>query len=671
VRRGFRQHEPERPALLRCAHPGLIVDHLVHLPLNPACGEAGRRLFIEIIMTFSFSLLTARKPLARALAFAVSIGAVAPAFAQSAGDNMLDPVIVTASRIDQPQTDALPHTTVLSSKDIRDSQAVDLPSLLKREAGIQFTQNGGYGQASGLFVRGAETRQTLVLLDGVPLTKQDATGTVSIEHLMLDQIDRIEIVRGNVSSIYGSGAVGGVIQIFTKRGNGPAHVSVNAEAGSRGTTRLSAGVNGSSGGTRYSLSASDFKTDGFSSLNPKQFASANPDRDGYRNTSASGALSQELKKGHELGVRFSSTQGRFDYDSSFGAPTDTHTGRTDVDTFTLFSQNRFTANWSSRVSYSESRDKNANHENTLFGINDNRFLSKTNILQWNNEVSVAPDWTATAGVERQWQALDSNDGFGSLFKVNRNVNSMYAGLQGKAGSHQWQMNLRHDQIDRVDSATTGYLGYGYNITTALKATASASTGFSAPPLGYLYAPFFGNPNLKPERSRSAEIGLQYAATAALLRATLFTTRTKQQLQYDLLTNRFDNIANASNRGLELSVSSNWHDTDLRASLTLQDPRDDTTGQRLRRRAQTLASLSALKSIGSWQVGGDLGFTGARADAAQRLGAYWTAGVNTRYTIRKGLAVYGRIENMFDRKYQTAYGYNQPPRGVFVGLSWQQ
>ncbi len=615
------------------------------------------------------------RAIARSFTLFVLISAACNLSAQtiSTSDNMLPPVVVTASRMEQLQTDALPHTTVITSDEIRDSQAVDLPSLLRREAGVQFTQNGGYGQSSGLFVRGAETRQTLILLDGVPLTKQDATGTVSIEHLMLDQIDRIEIVRGNVSSVYGSSGIGGVIQIFTKRGDGPAQVNLNVEAGSRGTTKLSAGVNGSNGGTRYSLSASDFRTDGFSALNPDQIATANPDSDGYRNTSVSGALSQELANGHELGMRFSSTEGKFDFDSGsmFDATANLHAGTTDVGTVTAFSQNRIADNWSSRLSYSESRDRNANRYVTNFGNRDDNYKSKTRILHWHNEISMSAAWAGTAGYERQWQALNSDNGFGNLFSVNRNADSFYAGALGKFDAHQLQLNLRHDRLDRVESATTGYLGYGFDVTKAVKLIGNVSTGFSAPPLGYLYAPFFGNPNLKPEHARSVELGMQYSASGTLLRATLFKTRTRDQLQYDIATFRFDNIARARNQGLELSASGNWNDTDLRASLTLQDPRDDLTDQRLRRRARVLASLSATKTFGDWQWGGDLGYTGSRPDVPQDLEAYWITNLNARYTVMKGLSVLGRVDNLFDRKYQTAYGYNQSPRGIFIGLNWQQ
>jgi vitamin B12 transporter len=594
-------------------------------------------------------------------------------------NSAMTPIVVTATRTAQSQADALPFTTVISREEIQASQAVDLPTLLRREAGIQFTQNGGIGQSSGLFVRGAETRQTLVLLDGVPLTKQDATGTVSIEHLMLDQIDHVEIVRGNVSSIYGSSAIGGVIQVFTRRGNGPPQVTAEVEAGSRKTTRLAAGVTGGTGGSgslggldgvRYALNVSNFRTGGFSSLNPAQVPDANPDRDGYRNSSVAGSVSKDFGTDHQVGAQLSATRGRFEFDSSFGSPTDVHTGQTDVETMAIYTRNRFASNWTSRLTYSTSRDRNANHYDTSFGINDDRYQSRTQMLQWTNEVIVSPHWTATAGAERQWQKLDTDDGFGTVFNASRNAGSGFAGLQGSLGDHQIQFNVRRDNIDRLEGATTGYLGYGYLLGGSWKAIASVATGFAAPPLGYLYSPGFGNPDLKPERSRSAELGMQYAQGATLLRAAVFDTRTRDQLQYDPVTNVFGNVARASNRGLEVSAVGMLADTFLRASLTLQDPRDETLDTRLRRRARTLASLAADRSFGAWQVGGDIGLTGSRPDGAANLAGYALLNLTARYHLTRSVELFGKIDNVFDRAYQTASGYNQAPRGAFAGVRWQ-
>ena len=175
------------------------------------------------------------------MVLALTLSAASAAFAQTASKPVqLEETVVTANRSEQLLTEALPHTTVIGRDVIERSQAVDLPTLLSSEAGFQFTQNGGRGTAASLFLRGSASLQVLVLIDGVPLTKQDSTGSVSLEHIMLDQVDHVEIVRGNVSAIYGSGAVGGVIQIFMRKGQGTPKAFAQIEAGSYGSTRASA-----------------------------------------------------------------------------------------------------------------------------------------------------------------------------------------------------------------------------------------------------------------------------------------------------------------------------------------------------------------------------------------------------------------------------------------------
>src|SRR3954466_15478596 len=212
-----------------------------------------------------------------------------------------DAVVVTASRTEQRIRDAIPHTTVITRKDIRDSQAVDLPTLLRREAGIEVSQSGGLGGNASLFTRGGRSAQTLVLIDGVRV--EDAGfGTTAIQHLMLDDIERIEIARGNVSSLYGSGAIGGVVQVFTRRGSGAPAPYGEVTAGSRDTTQLVAGYGGELGSTRFNVSALRLETRGFSAIDPRFAPLANPDDDGYRNQSVSASLAQRLGVDHELGL---------------------------------------------------------------------------------------------------------------------------------------------------------------------------------------------------------------------------------------------------------------------------------------------------------------------------------------------------------------------------------
>ena len=280
--------------------------------------------------------------------------------------------------------------------------------------------------------------------------------------------------------------------------------------------------------------------------------------------------------------------------------------------------------------------------------------------------------TLTAGADLGRERLEAQSDFGTgptRLDPSRSTTSIYAGAVAKFDAQQVQLNLRNDHIGGSGTKTTGYLGYGYSLTPSLKMVASASTAFNAPTLAQVYDPSFGNLALLPETSRSVELGLQYAAGDTLARATLFKTRTKNQFGFDPATFVTSNISQASNRGIEVSVGTKLADTALRASLTLQEPTDDSTHQILIRRARSAAALSADRSIGAIRVGADLQYTGSRTDSSQSLGAYVLTNLRARYAISPTVDVFGRVDNLFDRRYQTAYGYNQPERGIFVGLNW--
>jgi vitamin B12 transporter len=607
------------------------------------------------------------RALALATAYLALGGGWAPAQAQT-----LPTVVVTPTRTAQPLADALPHTTVLGPEDIVRSQAVDLPSLLVREAGFQFNQNGGRGTASSLFLRGASSLQVLVLVDGVPITKQDATGTVSLEHLMLDQIERVEIVRGNVSAVYGSGAIGGVIQIFSKRAAGAPSAQLSAEAGSRGSYKLSASAQAAlaEGATRISAGLSSNRTDGFSAIDTAQLPNANTDKDAYRNENWSLSLSQDLAKGHTVGLRSSQSLGRFGYDSgqSFDAPTDIHTGRTRVQSHTLFSENRFTPNWLSRLSFSQSEDDSHNDVQSAFPFNfDNR--TRNRILNWTNTVAVGDVVLLTLGLEQQRQAYDNQDSFGGDLLFKRKTRAVFAGASGDWGAHSLQANVRSDKAQGFKGETTGYLGYGYKLGTAWKVLASTSSAVNIPPLGYLFDPFSGNPGLRPEKAQSRELGLQYSQGLHIVRATAFSTRTRDLLLYNFNTFGFDNIGASKNEGLELSYSGTLAQTSLRASLTAQTPKDETTGDTLRRRAKSLAAFSVSHPIGAWRLGADWRYSGGRPDGTDFLSAYSLLDLSARYAISKEWEAFARVENAGKQRYQTAFGYNQTPRGFFAGLRW--
>jgi vitamin B12 transporter len=612
------------------------------------------------------------KPLA--LASAISAIFVSPVHAQTDDVKSLPPVVVTASRIEQSQAEAIPHTTVITAEDIRNSQATDVPSLLKTQAGAEISQNGGAGSVTSLFMRGANSNQSLILIDGVPIRDATELGTVvALQNIHPDQIERIEIVRGNVSAIYGSGAVGGVIQIFTKQGTGEPKANLSGEVGSRGTTKVSGGFSGKSGDTRYMISATRFRTDGFSSMNTKQYPKENPDKDGDRNISAAGALSHEWSKGNEFGIRFYANDSKYNYDGGgFSmSPTSIYSGNSKQQTTSAFSKNRFSSHWLSTLTVSHTETEREAF--SLNGsINEYGFKSNSNLMQWNNEVMISPNWIMTAGLDaareygRGWDTYSS-----PTFSESRLTSSMYAGMNGKFDAHSVQVNLRRDHVGGVDNDTTGYLGYGYALAPAWKLIASTSTAFLAPNLYQLYDPYSGNADLKAERARSSEAGVQYAEGGLLTRATMFQSHTRDQIDYDFGTNKYRNIDRSSNHGMELSASGRLGTIDMRSSLTLQSPKDETTGEALSKRAKTLASVAASKPFGAWRIGGDVQYVGYRPEGTHELPSYVLANLNTRYKVNKEVSVYGRIENLFDREYQTAYGYNQAGRGFFTGIEWRQ
>lgn len=603
--------------------------------------------------------------------FAVLPLALALASHASAQSTLSD-TVVTANRSAQLLTDALPHTTVIGRDLIERSSAIDLPNLLASEAGFQFTQNGGRGTASSLFLRGSAAMQVLVLVDGVPLTKQDSTGTVSIEHIMLDQIERVEIVRGNVSAIYGSGAIGGVIQIFTRSGSGKPSAYVQTEVGSYGSARVATGASGQLGDTRFSFGVGRHVSSGFSAMNTKQYPNENPDADGYRNTNYNFSLSNELSKGHTVGLRTQGADGRFDTDGGgLGKVTDIYKGRSKLDTWALYSHNQISTNWRSEVTYSEGRERSI-YDATLTAVYpySSEAITRSQTLNVTQLVALG-SWLVTAGAERQNQRIDAADSDATDLNRQRGVSAYFGGLSGKFGLNSMQFNVRRDAADGLDSKTTGYAGYGYQITPAVKLIASLSTSFNLPPLGYLYDLYSGNPDLKPETARSKELGFQWAKDEQVVRATYFDTRVKDQLQYNFDTRKFGNISSASNKGVEVSYSGSWSGTDLRSSLTLQDPMNESTGEQLVRRPQAMASVGASKPLGKWTLGGDLRYTGARPDTSKKpeLGAYVVANLSARYALSPQVALTSRVINLLDRQYQTAYGYNQTGRALYVGAIW--
>lgn len=599
------------------------------------------------------------------------IAALLAAFVLPAHSQTEDSIVVSASRTEQRMRDAIPHITVLTARDIRDSQAFDLPSLLRREAGFEFSQNGGIGTVTGIFLRGGRSAQALVLIDGMRV--EDAGfGAAAFQHILLDEVDRVEIVRGNVSSLYGSNAIGGVIQVFTKRGHGTPAPSFEATLGSRGTSKLSAGIGGEAGDTRFNLTVSQLDTNGFSAINTNQAPNANPDRDGYGNTSLSGSLSHRFSPRHEAGATLFSTRGRVDYDSAFGVRTDVHKSAQDLENASLYWEARWLDWWKSRFTLGQGSDY---RRDTLNGNFANTSNTRSRQFIWDNEVRLSPEHLLTLGAENLRQSL-ANSSFAQLLR--RDAGSLRAGYLGHVGRHSLQLNTRREDYSDFGKASTYFAGYGFDLTEQWRLIASGSNAFRAPTFQDLFG-FGGNPNLRPERSHTNELGVQWADGPHRLRVVAFDTKYQDAITFDLATFTVRNVRKASVQGFETSYTGRIGEFDLRASLTVQDPiEQEPNAMALQaiRRAKAFGSFSAFRSFGALRLGGEVLSGGARPDSNITTGArlqeagYTLVNLTARYQFDKNLYVAAKLENAFNEKYQLVNGFNTPPQGVFFTVGWQ-
>jgi vitamin B12 transporter len=583
-------------------------------------------------------------------------------------------VVVSASRTEQRIRDAIPHTTVLTQKDIRDSQLTDLPSLLRREAGFEMQQNGGIGTLySPLSLRGGASAQALVLVDGVRF-EDVSQGSSAIQHIMLDEVERVEIVRGNVSALYGSGAIGGVIQVFTRRGRGTPAPYADFTFGRYGTTELRGGYGGQVGDTRFNVTASRFETRGFSAIDPQRAPLANPDPDGYQNESFAGSLSHRFSGRHELGASFFKANGRLDYDgvSAFqgDTPTTVHQSGQDVGTMQAWWEARFVDAWKSRLTVAEGKDYRIDTRDAVLSSRSN---TRNRQILWNNDLQLTPEHTVSAGVEELRQELASS----SVGERFREVSAVRLGYLGKLGAHSLQGNWRREDYSDFGKAETYFLGYGFDLTDTWRVTASNSTAFRAPTFVDLYFPFgIGNPLLRPERARTNELGLQWASGADRVKVVLFETKYQDAIVFSAGTTR--NVGRASTKGVESSYSGNILGFDLRASLTVQDPVEQAPdGQELPaiRRSKAFGSVSAYRSLGAWRLGAQALGAGSRRDqnvttfVRQDEPGYTVLDLTARYNFDKTWFAAMRLENALDKKYSTVSGYQTARAGLFLTVGW--
>jgi len=581
----------------------------------------------------------------------------------------LDEVVITATRLPQALNKTLADTTVLNEQDIRNSGAADVPTVLRSLAGVEIAQSGGLGAQSGTYMRGTNSNQVLVLIDGVRINSA-TTGSTALEHIMLDNIERIEVVRGNVSSLYGSEAIGGVIQLFTKHGSGAPAFTASAGGGTHGTQRMAAGFSGEVESTSFSINASKVKSDGVSAINPQLAQNVNPNNNGYDNSTFNAQVKHAFNVDHAVTASWFSTQSNtsFDTSGSYVLATDLNNTQDNIAKMSLASDDQISEMWHSQVRVAQGTDDSQTYTN---GAPAYRYKTQSNQYAWQNDLKLAEGQQVSLAAENLGQTISSDTIY---TQTTRNVNSLLGGYTGEYGKQQVQLNLRQDSYSDFGSVNTGLLGYGFAFTESWRVTGSVSNAFKAPTFNDMYYPYLGNPNLKPERSQNDEVGLHYSTNGHRVDAIYFDNRIT-----DFITLNSSYVATntplAEISGQELSYTGDFGTKHLKASATFQNPRDTTTGLVLARRAKEFASIAASHDLGVWNMGAELRYSGARQDnntaTSQTLPSYTLVNLTTKYTIDQHLSVSARIDNLFNVDYSEAYSYNTLGRTLFVGLNYLQ
>jgi vitamin B12 transporter len=594
--------------------------------------------------------------------------------------SQLPHTVVTPARQSQSIDDALPATSVITRTDIDRWQAVELVSMLSRETGVQFAQSGGRGAAASLFLRGSNSSQVLVLVDGVRLNAA-TSGAPAIGGIALDTIDHIEIVRGNLSSVYGSSAIGGVVQIFTRRG-AETGVTLSAEGGQGRTVdgRAAAGFDAGAwklggalgGGSSQAISSIDAAR-----VIPGPFSpGANPDLDGNRYGTASLGATFRANDGTLVALNAWANSNTTDFDSTADGPDATHVEKSQLTAVNALVRTPVSERWSTQLALGASRDRSTNSSSNPTSFNNGEFNSDNLAATWTNDLPLGESMTLQLGAEYLRQvgestAYDPNFS-GQSQQFVRSVGSAWMGVTGNVGPHQLQANLRQDQYSDVGGATSALAAYGFKIDPEWRVTAQLSNAFRAPSFNDLYFPFFGNPDLEPERSVSGELGLQYAGRQANLRAALFRTDTRDLVVFDPAAQRAENLDEARATGFELGGGWRSGAWQLYANGTLLRAIDESTGEWLLRRAPWTVNAGATYDPGSWSAGAEVSVVGPRDDidinTFQRveLASYVLVRLVAAWRVSMHLTLRVRVENLFDAEYETVSGYNTAPRTVIVG-----
>lgn len=621
----------------------------------------------------------------------LSVAFAAPAHAELLAT--LDPLIITATRQSQRANETIADVTIIDKQDIENAgPTTTLAELLGRSTGIEFGRAGGHGADESVFIRGTNGGHALVLVDGIRVNSA-TTGATATQMIPLSQVERIEVLRGPASALYGSDAIGGVIQIFTRNAGEAPLLAIQAGAGSTSAYETNIAHANRIGNFAYGIKAGVSGTQGINAIESPGYPGYNADKDGYRNTNLNINASYRFSVDTEIGAGFFGTQSTSRYDAY----------QFDPNTFASVNANRNyemkhrtagaytyasfapTAIWKSTVRVAQGVDRTESPESVV-GDPISLFKTTQNQYAWQNDITL-PVGSLLAGLERLEQEVDSTKDYSVK---SRSINSAVLGWNATLGAHAVQLNLRGDDNSQFGQHQTWLAGYGYRLTPAWRIATSIGTAFKAPTMNDLYFPTTpgvggGNPNLLPEESRNAEISLRYQQKVNHARLTYFHNKIENLIAWttDPLTffSTPANVGQAKIEGIELAAGTAFGNWLLNANATFQDPKDEDTGQHLRRRAKAFGTLSASYVTGPFKGGIELKLVGRRYDDPHwqtginqvRMGGYGLTNVFAEYAVARDWKLFARVDNLFDKEYDIARSasviYGTPGITAFAGIRY--
>jgi vitamin B12 transporter len=604
-------------------------------------------------------------------------------------------IVVTPGRTAEPLSDTLGDNSVIGRDELDTLPNGTLADALMREHSIEAFNYGGPQSLSSVNIRGTNSNQSLILIDGLRINNA-TSGDAPLSAIPLSSIERVEIVRGTASSLYGADAIGGVINVITRGDQDrPFSAYANAGVGSYATTQYDAGFSGAKDGWVYSLFGGYGQSAGTNATRPTNY-SYNPDKDSYYRSNVGGTLGYTWKAGQTL--TFQSYQSNVNGGYDAGKPDFNDRGIQPVSTNMLTSKNRVSDFWTSmlRAGFTNERYQTVNAGADLVPTNPldgkQHFATRQGQYLWQNDLKFSPTQIVSLGYERLEQSVDgtlSNGNYPRASYVNyqqtaRDTNSLFGIYRGTWGPQSVQASMRNDNNSQYGNFVTGSLVYGLSLTPQWRATVGANTGFRAPNFNELYwpvTPFYaGNPLLQPEKSRNIEMGLKYSTEKTQLSLVAYRNEitnlilTQPVVPGDIYSPYAPiNVGQALIQGVSLFGSHRFNsDTQVRGSLNWLDPRNAETGALLPQRAQQVAKLALDQAVWRARLTAEWYVSSERKDTMSggSLGGYSLLNLQGSYPLPEGAEVQVRWNNVFGKQYTLIQGYSTLGSNVFVNLAWR-